>query len=239
MASHTQKYEVTQQVNGEEVKIDFTDFRDLRNNKQYYEFCIGEILIISGKLIITDPFLLYNPHPLEKLVDNGKYKVYLYFIDCSMGYRIAYAMIDFDTKVPDTWECALVNESLLDEQEKVVNGLFPVDAGLLSFSDFHSFERYYDFVRSFTDENPDKNIYDNHFANEFSKNGNIPAGAYKEGDWINYILNPSEQNIIMFTSGLGDGLYPAYWGLNSSGKASKLVVDLLVLARLSKMKNKE
>ncbi|NJK95710.1 MAG: DUF4241 domain-containing protein [Bacteroidales bacterium] len=47
-----------------------------------------------------------------------------------------------------------------------------------------------------------------------------------------------EHNIIMFSSGLGDGLYPAYWGLDENGKPIKLLVDLLVIERLGKSKQR-
>src|SRR5262245_50805316 len=98
LKSHGQKYKTTQVVNGEKVKIDYSDFRDLRNNAKYNEFSVGKVKVTSGQLVITDPFLRYNPHPLEKTVDTGEYNMYLYFYDCDMGYRVAYAVIEFDSK---------------------------------------------------------------------------------------------------------------------------------------------
>lgn len=228
-------FKTSQIVNGEKVEIDYSDFRDLRNNRNYDEFKIGQIKIISGQIVITDPFLLYNPRPLNKRVEIGYYEVYLYFIKCIMGYRVAYAMIEFEIQSPSTWECALTNENLLEDFEKTTNGLFPVDAGLLSISDHESFKKYDSFFDKFVTEKPEGNLYDDLFAFEFAKNGNNPTGSYEGGDWINYSID-NVHNIVMFSSGLGDGLYPAYWGIDKSGKPLKLLIDLLVN---EKLKNKK
>lgn len=238
LKSNGQKYKITQIVNGEKVEIDYSDFHDLRNNDNYEEFHLGKILVTSGQFVITDPFLLYNPHPLEKTVDTGQYDMYLYFHDCDMGYRVAYAVIEFDNKTPITWECALSNDSLLEGMDKTTNGLFPVDAGLLCVSDKETFKAYDDFYNDFVKKNPDGNIYNDHFAGEFAKNGNNPEGTYKDGDWINYQID-KDHNIILFSSGLGDGLYPAYWGIDENGKPLKLLVDLLVVERLGKSKKRK
>lgn len=235
LKSNRQKHKTTQIVNGEKVKIDYSDFYDLRNNDKYDEFDLGKIQVTSGQFVITDPFLRYNPNPIKKNVDIGQYDMYLYFHDCEMGYRVAYAVIEIDRKIPETWECALIEDSLLEGLDKTINGLFPVDAGLLCVSDKESFKTYDDFYNDFVKKNPDGNIYDDHFAGEFAKNGNIPEGTFKDGDWINYQLD-KDHNIVMFSSGLGDGLYPAYWGIDGSGKPIKLLVDLLVEKRLGKSK---
>ncbi|NJK95711.1 MAG: DUF4241 domain-containing protein [Bacteroidales bacterium] len=179
LKSHGQKYKTTQIVNGEKVKIDFSDFHDLRSNDKYDEFHLGKIQVTSGQFVITDPFLLYNPHPIEKTVVPGQYEMYLYFYNCNMGYRIAYAVIEFDNKIPSTWEFALSNDSLLEGMDKTTNGLFPVDAGLLCISDKESFKAYKDFYSDFVKKNPEKNIYDDYFAGEFAKNGIIQKELIK------------------------------------------------------------
>jgi hypothetical protein len=228
-----QKFKTIQIVNGKKVTINYKDFFDLRNNKQYDEFLLGKINVTSEQLVLTDPFLLYNPHPIDKKIANGQYNMFLYFIKTNMGYRVAYAMIEFDSSNPAKWECALINDSLLENSDKKVNGLFPVDAGLLSISDFESFKLYKDFLDKFAKEHPNGNYYDDYFSAKFAKNGHKPEGTHNGGDWINYPLKDN-QNIIMFSSGLGDGLYPAYWGLDDSGRPLKLIVDLLVLKRIGK-----
>ena len=228
-------YKTEQIIEGEKVEIDYTDFRDIRNNSKYEEFEVGSIAVKDNRIVVTDPLLCYNPYPLEKRVPNGNYNVYLYFVKTPMGYRTAYAMINFIDSVPALWEYALVDREYLNAEEKKLNGLFPVDAGLLSLSSGLAYARYSEMYDLYLEQNPDGNFYDDVLAVEFKKNGNNPEGSFDGGDWINYSLEATQENIIMFSSGLGDGLYPAYWGLGKEGEPYKLIIDFLTLERLGKI----
>ena len=43
--------------------------------------------------------------------------------------------------------------------------------------------------------------------------------------WANFTLEESKGNLITFTSGLGDGVYPSYFGFDSHGTLVSLVTD--------------
>ncbi|MCR6640354.1 MAG: DUF4241 domain-containing protein [Sporocytophaga sp.] len=78
-------------------------------------------------------------------------------------------------------------------------------------------------------KNPEGNIYDDFFAAEFKKNAIDQNNPQDYGDWVNFKLPGSELNITMFQSGYGDGVYPAYWGIDKEGQVTSLVIDFLVL----------
>lgn len=41
---------------------------------------------------------------------------------------------------------------------------------------------------------------------------NNPKGSGSDGNWLDYKLDSESANVIMFSSGISDGLYLAYWG---------------------------
>ncbi|HEX2617960.1 MAG TPA: DUF4241 domain-containing protein, partial [Flavobacteriales bacterium] len=81
-------------------------------------------------------------------------------------------------------------------------------------------------LKQFYTTHPDGNIYTDHFDAEFAKSA---APGTRSGDWLNYHFpDRPELNLTMFSSGFGDGVYPAYWGVNTSGEAVCLVIDFHV-----------
>ena len=48
-------------------------------------------------------------------------------------------------------------------------------------------------------------------------------------EWANVELEPAGPNIILFTSGLGDGLYGSYWGISDGGEVVCLTTDFGLL----------
>jgi hypothetical protein len=52
----------------------------------------------------------------------------------------------------------------------------------------------------------------------------------KNSEWACVVVDPaSGANLVAFCSGYGDGSYPSYWGLDSSGQPVCLVTDFLLL----------
>lgn len=105
----------------------------------------------------------------------------------------------------------------------------PVDAGLGGFFDYKTGIEYNKFLDKFHADNPDGNIYDDFFAAEFKKNAITPDDQTDYGNWINYTFPNTDLNITMFQSGYGDGVYPAYWGLDEQGDIVSLVIDFFVV----------
>jgi hypothetical protein len=103
---------------------------------------------------------------------------------------------------------------------------FFVDSGLCCYMDEFTGRSYIDFVDSFYKNNPSGNIYDDIFASMFKTSfDKHEKGANMMGDWINFTLPNTNNNICMFQSGLGDGTYQSYWGLAESGEIVALITD--------------
>ena len=220
---------VKQTIYGEEVTFNYSDFEDLKNNKYYDRFEIGTLNIPTGKVVCTDPMYRELGLPQIWSVKPGKYPVSIYIgLEEDFQGRVAYAEITFSRSSIKEWKMSLISEELLqDDFEKKMNGMYPVENGLSSFSDYSIWKKYNGKIKDFYNENPEGNFYYEVLDSLFKKNGNIPESSRGE-DWINFQLDESE-NVIMFGSGWGDGLYPRYVAFDSNNEPVKLITDFIQL----------
>lgn len=229
-ANDTTNKKVKQTIFNEVTEFDYSDFENLKANKSYDSFFACNLKLPSGQVVCADPMYRELGLPQSWTVTPGDYPVYLYIgLDDDFGGRVAYAELNFKDEVPVKWELSLISETLLaDDFEKMMNGMFPVENGLGSFSDYTTWKLYNQEIADFYTANNDGNYYNDILENHFKANANIPASSRGE-DWINYTPTNSNSNIIMFGSGRGDGIYPRYVGFNKNGQVVKLIVDFIQL----------
>jgi hypothetical protein len=207
----------------EQAEIDSTSIKLLN---------LGEVALPSGKVIACDPLVcLGGSITFTKTVAKGNYPVTACIAQTeNAGDRYAVVKISFNTQKAIKWELAVTENA--DTEGLAADEFigFPVDAGLGCFCDAETQTAYNKFYDVFYKSNPDGNIYDDFFANEFLKNKN-PHDPDDIGDWLNFkIPNNEDFNIVMFHSGYGDGIYPCYWGISESNEICCLVVDFFVFA---------
>ena len=128
---------------------------------------------------------------------------------------------------PVSWQLSLIPEAFLSgDAEKKVNGRYPVENGLSSFSDYETFKVYTHEIDNFYKRNPAGNYYLGELEGHFKKNAHVPSSSRGE-DWINYTPQHCNSNIIMFGSGMGDGLYSRYAGYNQRRQVIRFVTDFV------------
>lgn len=195
------------------------DYNQIINNSiegiQIERLEIGDLSIPTGQIVLCDPLAYPKVEPLFKTVSPGNYPVTLYIAKTGdWGDRIAIAVLSFNSQKADKYELAL--------------DYFPVDAGVAGFMDYSVNQHYLSFEKDFYTKNPNGNIYDDLFKKEFVKNATREGS---DGDWINFHFpDKPEYNLTMFTSGYGDGLYSAYWGITNKGDITNLVIDFEVIS---------
>ena len=192
---------------------------------------LGNINLPSGKIIASDPLANSDTIPFSQKVSPGKYPVKVYVAKTpDSGDRYALAQIQFSNKNAVKWVLAVKeNENIRDLKTDDSFFGFPVDAGVGSFYYYETAIEYQKFQDRFYKSDSSKNIYDDFFADEFKKSAvdqNDPADI---GDWVNYTFPATNLNIVMFHSGFGDGIYPAYWGVDAKGEITSLVIDFFVV----------
>lgn len=201
--------------------------------QELVEIHIGDLNLPTGKIIASDPFFSYEQRPFKRSVLPDKYPVYIYMAEIDdEHHRVAYAKIKFRTDDASKWVLAIADDITKEELNELSEDEFfgfPVDSGLACFLDEQTNERFVAKMEALQEKAPESNYYDEVLANEFKAYSSKNKFSRDLGDWNNHHPDKdSDNNIIMFASGWGDGYYPAYWGLNDNGDIVELVIDFLI-----------
>lgn len=190
---------------------------------------IGDLLLPTGRIVVCDPLTDPGMPPLVHAVTPGDHPVTLHLARTSdFGARVALAQVTFRPERAERFELALrPGEDIAQLDEGADFFGFPVDAGLAGFLDAEAARHYAHMREAFHADRPNANLYTDLFEAEFTKNA---APGRRDGDWINYRFpGRPDLNVVMFSSGYGDGVYPVYWGVPRQGQVVSLIVDLHVL----------
>ena len=219
---------VKQTIFGEVTTFNYSDFNNLKDNKNYDRFLIGKLKLPTGKVVCTDPMYRELGLPQSWTVPKGNYPVYIYIgLEEDYSGRIAYAELIIKDEIPSYWELSLISETLLSENfEKKLNGMYPIEAGLSCFADFETYKIYDKQVNEYHKADTSHNYYNDKLEKLFKEKKYMPKSSRGE-DWINYQLENTNRNIIMFSSGYGDGLYPRYVGYDKNGNVVKFITDFI------------
>lgn len=215
-------------LNQESYPKDFFEGLFTENGRQKL-FTVGEADFPTGEVVIADPLVYLGTKyqtVLERQIPKGSYPVELSIL-CSetAGLRIAAARL----KIKDEKAVSYMRgESKINDDGKRPFCFMGVDAGVACFTDLLVSREYDEFLRKWHGENPDKNHYDDYFAKYFAESyEKYPQVQREGGDFIQWKLPLSENRLIMFASGLGDGMYSGYWGENEKGEITELVIPFL------------
>lgn len=192
------------------------------------ELYIADLAVPSGKIITSDPFFAFDAEPFSKIVEPGSYPVSISIYKIEENhFRIGKASMKFSEDAVVKWELATTNAISKEEIESLDEDEyygFPVDGGLGCFIDYETNKEYNRWVDEF-----ESNFYDDVLEEQFKAFSGNHKYSTEYGDWTNLVVNKeSGLNIVMFTSGWGDGFYPTYWGIGKDGKPKQLVIDFLL-----------
>ena len=208
------------------------DMREIQG-KEIFILDMGEIEFPTGDILVRDPLVWLNRDEKAYLtsVPRGKYRIETLVVKLEEDhYRYALSRVRFTENVPKIYYEALKGDENLDDVDGDSIFGFNVDAGLATIVDIETRNAYCDFKDKWYRENPNKNIYDDFFAEVFAKNAEEnPVYQREGGDWINFKIPNSELSIPMIQSGFGDGRYPVYFGYDENGKLCDLVLEYIYL----------
>lgn len=200
------------------------------NSEKLATVKIGEINLPTGEIITGDPFFTSDIKPFTRKVKPGHYQVELLIATIEEDhYRLAYSKIKFKNERATRWVLATTPDMNIEELEPGEFYGFPVDAGLGCFVDKSTNELFIKRMHDLYKSNPESNYYDDVLAAEFGEYSGNHKYSRGGGDWNNHIVDKeSGFNVIMFSSGWGDGTYPTFWGMNDKNEIVELTIDFLV-----------
>lgn len=203
------------------------------NSEELIEIHIGDVNLPTGRIIAGDALYTDGQPAFARTVEPDKYPVFIYVAKVDeTHHRIAYAKIKLRPEKATKWILAitedLTEEELNDLGEDEFYG-FPVDSGIACFMDVETTPIYLAKIDTLLEKDEEADYYDEVLADEFSKYSGKNNFSRALGDWNDHHPDEaSDNNVIMFSSGWGEGYYPAYWGLNEEGAAVELTIDFLL-----------
>ena len=219
-----------------DILVSPIDYGELFNKKEVqgkklFVLNMGEVNFPTGSILVRDPlvYLKRQEQPYMQKVHAGVFPIDTLVAEVGEDhYRYVATRVKFsDTKALIYRNALKGNENLSDVNENSFYGFY-VDAGLATIADVETRDRYCDFEENWYKENPDGNIYDDFFAEEFKKSyKRNPNFQREEGDWINFNIPNTNLSIPMIQSGFGDGEYPVYFGYDKDGEVCEVVIEYI------------
>ena len=171
---------------------------------------LGDLVLPSGRIIVSDPTPGLIGEPLERRVGPGSYPVLVFAIE----HWNAFAVLRFSNAGVTRWEFAR------SEREELGYSLgCSVDSGFAGFMDADTrvlVERRHELAQG----DPE------YFGYVMDV---LMDGFVDEQAGIHTPIEGDPRNVAAFASGLGDGLYPVLWGLDDTGAPAVLLCDFQVI----------
>jgi hypothetical protein len=182
---------------------------------------LGQLLVTSGALVATDPFVFPNTPPFTQAIPVGRYPVSVAIACFGTGdehdERVAFARVELSNMPVASWTMALIERQ--DPSELEHDGYFGygVDAGTGCFMD--------PIAGQLLAERMDR---EDEYADVIIDEMQMTYKSTRS--WLDWRPLPGrDENIICFSSGRGDGTYPSFFGFSAEGRLCTLMTDFFVL----------
>lgn len=186
-------------------------------DEKIIEQSLGVLNLSTGSIVANDPFCMYEIQAFEKSVPAGKYPVVLYIHNIDSDRRVGFAEIRFTENIPVSFELAYTKGQDINELEVDEFYGYGVDSGTGCFMDKATCDMLEEIMEGTEDgiipELDEK--FDKSYVETYSA--------------VNYTLPCSDNNIVAFSSGFGDGGYPSFWTYDQSGELCSLITDFMTI----------
>ena len=194
------------------------------DEKLFYTFKVHELdklNLPSGDLVAADAITTPDRPAFDTRLPAGRYPVSIAIKQIltkgkqgnTGNQRVAYAKLSITDKPVAQWLLATTckpDPKHLDDDEYYG---YPVDAG----------------VGSFMDVRASKILCGIHDSGERII-AELERHDVESWSWANFVVDPvGGLNVIVFSSGYGDGTYPTYYGLTNNGEIACVVTDFMIV----------
>lgn len=178
---------------------------------------IADLQVTSGVLLAADALISSTGIGFVKRFARGRYPVILSiarFDGEERDERVAFAMVQLRPEPPESWEMALaLGQDPADLADDEIYG-YPVDSGTGCFMDLDAQRAWRRMSDAAAQELSDAILAE------------LERHDVVSWTWADMLFDPAKgANQVSFSSGLGDGVYASYWGLDADGEVVSLVTD--------------
>lgn len=219
-------------LNQKEYPLEF--FQGLFQKNQWMETTVvGEGDFPTGEMVLADPLAYLGGEYqtcLDRMISPGRYPIQLSVLRSPLvGLRVAAARLRISEKPAVRYEIAMPKGKTLEDFGKPkVWTFFGVDTGLACVTDLQIGKEYQAFQDQWRKEHPQKNLYQEYFQPLFQKSYEaLPEQQNPGGSFLLWRLPQTQERLVLFSSGMGDGIYSGYWGLDGQEEAVELVIPFL------------
>ncbi len=191
------------------------------------QISVCDLHVTSGHIAACDPLVNPERPALKRTVALGTYPVEVFIDDYVQDAEyntVAVAVLRIASGTVTHLEMATVADQNLETLGEDEFFGYPVDAGMGCFMDADAQKLLLQAAEALDVQLGEDSIsyYDDAIEPEMAANGQL--------SWLEHQPDKNNPlNVAMFQSGHGDGVYPTFWGLNSSGQAVCLITDFQVL----------
>lgn len=189
---------------------------------------IGKSTFPTGKVVIADPIAYLGTNHqtiLEKTIPIGTYNVVASVGNfSSVGARVIASKLVISEKQPVKF--SLAEEDVTSDKENILSTV-AIDTTLASFCDIKTSEEYLKFRLNWHAENEDKNIYTDYFSEQFINYSKNYKHLIKREDFFEWTIDGTDLTTTMFATGIGDGIYSAYWAYDENDEICQLVMPFM------------
>ncbi len=184
----------------------------------------------TGEVVLADPLAYLGSRyetVLDKKIPAGSYPVELAVCRSGIvGQRVAAARLLIGSGHALSYEIAMPKgKKREDWGAPGAFTFFGVDTGLACFADAKASEDYRVFFEKWRQENPEGNKYIDYFKALFEKSDEENSAYRNTGvSFLAWKVPGGGERIVLFSSGMGDGIYSGYWGLDEKGEIVSLTV---------------
>lgn len=185
---------------------------------------VAQLSIRDGLIVACDPLVDPEAEPFDRKVPLGKFPVRVVVAEFEGGdQRVAAARIDFKQEPVARWVPALVAGQELSQLAPGEMYGYGVGAGTGCFMDVSAASALAEREMELSESAEFVSYYDDvldEVMNEHHRD---------TWTWVDHSPSGDERNVVIFSSGWGDGFYSSYWGEDSNGELVCLVTDFDVL----------
>jgi hypothetical protein len=187
---------------------------------------MGMLPCPTGQLVGCDPFFCADASPFLERIEPGAYLMRLHRLTVpGWGRRVGAAELVVRPN-------EIVRGFRLASCEPQRPPQYLVDSGLGSFMDERTRAEFAQTLKEFYQNSPKGNYYLDILESEFRATAENPADPFDAGDRdMHAYSNAPQAKVAMFRSGLGDGAYESFWGLDAAGQVLSLFTSFRVLSR--------